>query len=62
MDKQRDSYEQLRSQVKTLQDANKLPRRPTPEQKADWAYGNTVIENPDVTMEMAEAAVRAEKP
>ena len=58
----KDSYEQLRTKVKALQDADKLPRRPTDEQKVDWAYGNTVIENPDVTIEMAEAAVRTRKP
>jgi hypothetical protein len=52
------TYEQLREEVRRLQDEDKLPRRPTPQQKADWAFGNTVIENPDVTMAMAEAAAR----
>lgn len=50
------TYEELAAQVKQLQAQDKLPRRPTREQRADWAYGNAVIENPDVTIEMAEAA------
>lgn len=52
------SYEELSAEVQLLQSQNKLPRRPTTEQKADWAYGNTVIENPDVTPAMAEKAAR----
>ena len=31
----------------------------TPSARADWAYGNTVIENADVTRAMADAAVLA---
>jgi hypothetical protein len=50
-------YETLRRRARALQDEGKLPLRPTDKQKADWAYGNTVIENEDVTLEMAERAV-----
>ncbi|MDP9000262.1 MAG: hypothetical protein M3O46_09145 [Myxococcota bacterium] len=51
------SYEELLSEVRRLQDAGKLPVRPTREQRIDWAYGNTKIENSAVTREMAERAV-----
>jgi hypothetical protein len=51
------SYEELLAVVRLLQDAGKLPVRPTREQRIDWAYGNTKIENSDVTREMAERAV-----
>lgn len=34
-----------------------LSVRPTREQRIDWAYGNTKIENSDVTREMVERAV-----
>jgi hypothetical protein len=51
------SYEELLAEVRLLQDAGKLPVRPTREQRIDWAYGNTKIENSDVTREMAERAV-----
>lgn len=54
-------YEQLREEVRKLQDQGKLPVWPTNEQRVDWAYGNTAIENKDVTREMAEIAV-AKKP
>jgi hypothetical protein len=36
-----------------------LPDRPTREQRIDWAYGNTKIENSNITREMAERAVDA---
>lgn len=51
------SYEELLAEVRRLQDAGKLPTRPTREQRIDWAYGNTKIENSAVTREMAERAV-----
>jgi hypothetical protein len=51
------SYEELLAEVRLLQDAGKLPVRPTREQRIDWAFGNTKIENSDVTREMAERAV-----
>jgi hypothetical protein len=51
------SYEELLAEVRRLQDAGRVPVRPTREQRSDWAYGNTKIENSDVTREMAERAV-----
>lgn len=51
------SYEELLAEVRRLQDAGQLPVRPTREQRIDWAYGNTKIENNAVTREMAERAV-----
>jgi hypothetical protein len=37
---------------------DKPPLTPSQQQRADWAYGNTKLSNPDVTREMAENAVR----
>jgi hypothetical protein len=51
------TYEQLLAEVRALQDAGKLPLRPTREERVDWAYGNAKIENSNVTYEMAERAV-----
>jgi hypothetical protein len=51
------TYEELLQEVRRLQDAGVLPSHPTPDQRADWAFGNTKIENSDVTREMAERAV-----
>jgi hypothetical protein len=49
-------FEALLAQARALQDAGELPASPTDAQRADWAYGQAVIENPDVTREMAEVA------
>jgi hypothetical protein len=53
------TYEELLSEVRLLQDAGQLPMHPTRDERVDWAYGNTKIENADVTREMAERAVDA---
>jgi hypothetical protein len=53
------TYDELLAEVRHLQDVGSLPTRPTREQRADWAYGNTKIENGAVTREMAEHAVAA---
>ena len=50
------SYEALCIQVRALQDRGELPTHVTREQAADWAYGNTKIENDAVTRDMADAA------
>lgn len=50
-------FESLRRRARALQDAGQLPLTATDQQKADWAYGNAVIENDDVTLAMAEQAV-----
>jgi len=51
------TYEELLAEVKRLQDQGELPLHPTRDQRIDWAYGNTKIENADITREMAERAV-----
>lgn len=48
------SYIELLGLVEKL--TNKRPL--TPEERADWAYGQAKLSNEDVTLEMAEAAVR----
>lgn len=53
------TYEQLLAEVQRLQGAGSLPIHPTRDQRVDWAYGNTKIENADITREMAERAVDA---
>jgi transcriptional regulator with XRE-family HTH domain len=47
----------LGKKVKKMQEQGKLPIWPTDEQRADWAYGNTVIENAKVTLKMVKEAV-----
>jgi hypothetical protein len=54
-------YEELSKQARQLQAEGKLPLRPTTEQVADWAYGNAVIENEEVTFEMARKAAENRK-
>lgn len=58
-DRMERTYEQLKARVKELQAQGKIDVWPSDEQRADWAYGNTKIENDGVTREMAEAAARA---
>ena len=53
------TYEQLLAEVRELQASGLAPKEPTREQRIDWAYGNTKIENHDVTREMAVHAVDA---
>ena len=51
------TYDELLAEVTRLQDEGLLPMRPNRAQMVDWAYGNTKIENDDITREMAEHAV-----
>jgi hypothetical protein len=51
------TYAILKRRVQKLQDEGALPKTLTAEERADWAYGNAVIENAEVTREMAERAV-----
>lgn len=51
------SYENLVAEAKKLQKAGTLPIEPTREQRISWAYGQTKIENSDVTREDAVRAV-----
>lgn len=53
------TYEELKEKVRQLQEAGKLSKSLTPEEKMDWAYGNTVIENQSVTREMVKTAYDA---
>jgi hypothetical protein len=55
------SYEELTIKIKELQREGTLPVWPTNEQRADWAFGNTAIENDQVTRKMAQDAA-AKKP
>ena len=50
------TYEKLRAQVRLLQEEGRLSKTLTRDEKIDWAYGNTVIENADVTRAMVETA------
>jgi len=50
------TLEELMKVVQELQRDKRLPIWPTEEQRADWGFGNTVIENAEVTLEMAERA------
>jgi hypothetical protein len=52
-------YDELKARVQTLLAAGQIQRVPTREQRIDFAYGNTKIENEQVTREMAERAVDA---
>jgi hypothetical protein len=52
-------YEELKRKVQQLQAEGRLPHELTPAERADWAFGNAVIENVDVTREMAERAAAA---
>ncbi len=47
------TYEQLMEEVRLLQTRGILPTRPTLEQRIDWAYGQTKIEDDAVTMQDA---------
>lgn len=58
---EKSTYEKLRDEVRRLQAEGRLPTWPTDQQRIDWAFGNTAIENKDVTRDMAARAV-AEKP
>ena len=54
------TYEALKETVLRLRREGKIAMGLTPEERADWAYGTTVIENSAITREMADTAV-AEK-
>ena len=52
------TWDQLKREVSRLRTAEGVPERPSDAQRADWAYGNSVMENRSVTREMAETAAR----
>ncbi len=51
------TYDNLKAEVLRLRQEGKLDSRPTAEERADWAYGTTKIENDAVTRKMATEAV-----
>lgn len=53
-----ETYEALKAEVQRLKARGVLRDRPNDEERADWAYGTTVIENADVTRDMATKAAR----
>jgi hypothetical protein len=55
------TYEELKEKVRQFQEAGQLSKSLTPEEKMDWAYGNTVIENASVTREMVRTAYEAKQ-
>ncbi len=50
------TYAAMKRRVQKLQESGAIPRDLTAEERADWAYGNAVIENDEVTPEMARRA------
>ena len=54
------TYGDLKREAQQLQAEGAIPSKLTPKERADWAYGNAVIENSRVTPEMAERAVERE--
>ena len=53
------TYDELKAEVQVLMASGLLDATPSREQLIDFAYGNTKIENEDVTREMVERAVDA---
>ncbi|MEZ4359351.1 MAG: hypothetical protein R3B48_04160 [Kofleriaceae bacterium] len=53
------AYDDLKAKVQAMLAAGQVDRVPSREQRIDFAYGNTKIENEDVTREMVERAVDA---
>ena len=53
------NYDDLKAKVQMMLATGQVQRVPSREQRIDFAYGNTKIENEDVTREMAERAVDA---
>jgi len=50
------TYAAIKRKVQQLHEEGAIPKTLTAEERADWAYGNAVIENDDVTPEMARLA------
>lgn len=53
------TYDDLKAKIQEMLAAGQVERVPSREQRIDFAYGNTKIENEAVTREMAEHAVDA---
>lgn len=52
------TYDKLKEEVRRMRASGEITGSPTPEERADWAYGTTKIENEDITREMTVAAVQ----
>ena len=57
-----ETYDKLKAQVQALVAEGRLDASTSREQRIDFAYGNTKIENESVTREMVERAVDATTP
>lgn len=53
------NYDDLKAKVQQMLAEGLIDRVPSREQRIDFAYGNTKLENEDVTREMVERAVDA---
>jgi hypothetical protein len=56
-----DAQDQVRAafdDVRARQASGEIPKDLPLSARADWAYGNAVIENADVTRDMADRSVR----
>jgi hypothetical protein len=53
------TYDELKAKVQELARDGRLSPVPTREQRIDFAYGNTKLENDNVTIEMVTRAVDA---
>lgn len=56
------SYERLRDRVKEMKNRDSMATGPNDRERADWAYGNTKMENDAITRKMAERAIEKRKP
>lgn len=50
------NYEELKAKVQQLVQEGRLSGTPTREERIDFAYGNTKIENDAITLDMIERA------
>jgi hypothetical protein len=55
-------YQELQRRVRQLQASGELPKTLSKEEQIDWAYGNTVIENADITLDMVKTAYSTKHP
>ena len=55
-------YQELLKKVRQLQATGELPKTLSAEEQIDWAYGNTVIENSEITLEMVKTAYSSKHP
>ena len=55
------TYEEMRDEVLRRQAEGSLRSEPTREERIDWAYGNAVIENSEITREAVERAFDASR-